>query len=91
MLRPFASFGEGLLVCHCQWLVVDGSVRNCAGNGVEQTFEHADRGGHLVRGKVLDQFVGELFVCRHNTVILHRDVWHPCSFTVALTTDSSLR
>jgi hypothetical protein len=45
----------------------------------------------LVRGKVLDQFVGELFVCRHNTVILHRDVWHPCSFTVALTTDSSLR
>src|SRR5882672_8001122 len=38
-----------------------------------RTFEHADRGGHLVRGKVLDQFVGMLFVCCHDRAILHRD------------------
>lgn len=73
MRRPFAGFGESLLVCRCEWFVVDGSVRNCTGDGIEQTFEHANRGGHLVRGKVLDQFVGVLFVCRHNRAILHRD------------------
>ena len=84
MLRPFASFRESLLVRGCEWFVVDGGVRNCAGDGVEQALEHADGGGHLVRGKVLDQFVGVLFVCRHNKAILHRDVWPPYSFAVAL-------
>jgi hypothetical protein len=44
----------------------------------------------LVRSKVLDQFVGVLFVCCHNRAILHREVWHPYSFTVAMPTDPSL-
>lgn len=77
MLRPFTSFGEGLLVRSAEWFVVDWGVRNRTGDGIKQAFEHANRGWQLVRGKVLDQFVGMLFVCRHNKIILHRDVWTP--------------
>jgi hypothetical protein len=73
MLRPFASFRQSLFVCRCKWFVVDESVRNRTGDGIKQAFEHTDRGGHLVRSKVLDQFVGVLFICRHNRVILHRE------------------
>jgi len=71
MLRPFASFGEGLLICSCKRLVVDGGVRNRTGDGVEQTFKHTNRGGHLVGSKVLDQFVGMLFVCSHKRLPLY--------------------
>ena len=84
MLRPFASFRESLLVCRCEWFVVDCGVCDRAGDGVEKALEHADRGGYLVRGKVLDQFVGVLFVGRHDRVILHRDVLPTYSFAVAL-------
>ena len=54
------------------------------GNWIKQAFDHADGGGHLVRGKVLDQFVGVLFVCRHNKAILNRDIaesGRPCIVT----------
>jgi len=84
MLRPFASFREGLFACRCEWFVVNGSIRDRAGDGIEQTFEHANRGRDLVRGKVFDQLVGVLFICCHYTIILHRDVLPPYSFAVAL-------
>jgi hypothetical protein len=87
MLRPLASFRESILVRSRKWFVIDGCVRDRAGDGIEETFEHTDRGGHLVRGKVLDQFVGVLFICRHNTVILYREVWPAYSFAVASPND----
>jgi hypothetical protein len=46
-----------------------------SGSSSMGAFEHTDRGGHLVWGKVLDQFVGVLFICRHNKAILHRDIY----------------
>jgi hypothetical protein len=73
MLRPLAGFRECLLVCRCEWFVVNGGVRNRAGDGIKQAFEHTNRCGHLFWSQVLDQFVGMLFVCRHNKIILHVD------------------
>jgi hypothetical protein len=73
LLEPGFRLGDRLALVLALWFVVDWGIRNGACDGVEQTFEHADRCGHLVRGKVLDQFMGVLFVCRHNRAILHRD------------------
>jgi ribosome biogenesis protein Nip4 len=50
MLRPFASFRERLLVCRAERFVVGWGVRDRASDGIQQTFEHADRGWHLAWG-----------------------------------------
>jgi hypothetical protein len=77
LLEPGLRLSDCLTLVLGLGLVVDWGVRNRAGDGVEETLKHADRGGYLVRSKMLDQFVGMLFVCRHNMSILHRDAWHP--------------
>jgi len=74
MLRPLASLIESLLVRRCEGFVVDRGVRDGARNRIKQAFEHSNRCGHLAWGQSLNQFVSMLFVCGHNTVILHRDI-----------------
>jgi len=77
LLEPGFRLGNCLALLLTLWLVVDGSVRNRAGDGVEKALKHADRGGHLVRGKVLDQSVSMLFVCCHDKLFYTATV-HLC-------------
>ncbi|MGA3351526.1 MAG: hypothetical protein ABSC33_21055 [Candidatus Sulfotelmatobacter sp.] len=51
-----------------------GAFGDCAGDGIEQAFQHANSRRHLAGSQLLDQFVGVLLVCRHDRDILHRDV-----------------
>jgi hypothetical protein len=62
MLRPFARFRERIFLFCRDWFVVNGSVREGPGDGIEHGFEQADDGGELRRRKPLDQFVGLLFL-----------------------------
>jgi hypothetical protein len=64
MLHPFARFRNSSFFLLRYWFIVNGRVRDGAGDGIKQAFEHADRGRDLARGKLLDQFMGVLFVCR---------------------------
>src|SRR5271157_5533276 len=74
MLRPFARFRERLFLFCCDWFVVDGSVREGPGEGIEHGFEEADNGGELRRRKPLDQFVGLL-------LLVGRTVCHKTEFS----------
>ena len=47
--------------------IVQGSVGEAAGNGIEDSFEQADDGGKLCRGKPVNQFVGVLFGVGHES------------------------
>ena len=47
--------------------IVQGSVGEAAGDGIEDSFEQADDGGKLCRGKPVNQFVGVLFGVGHES------------------------
>jgi len=64
MLQPFARFRERFFLFRCNWFVVDGSVSDGAGEGIEHGFEQPNDGGELRWRKPLDPFVGLLFLPR---------------------------
>jgi hypothetical protein len=74
MLRPFASLCKSLLVCRCEGFFVNRCVCNRTRYGIKQALQHPDSRRHLAGRQLFDQFVRVLFICRHNTAILHRDV-----------------
>ena len=73
MLRPLASLIQSPVVGRCEGFVVDRGIGNRARNRIKQALKHPNRRRQLARRQSLDQFVGMLFVCRHNIAILHRD------------------
>src|ERR1700722_7512038 len=68
LLEPRLGLGDGLAFFFAFRLVVDGRVRNGAGNGIEQTFKHADCCRDLAWGQSIDEFVGVLLVCGHRSL-----------------------
>jgi hypothetical protein len=68
LLEPGLRLGNRVMLVLAFGFVIDWGIRNCAGDGIEETFEHTNRGRDLVRSKVLDQFVGKLFVSRHKSL-----------------------
>jgi hypothetical protein len=73
LLEPGLRLGDCLTLARTLGFVIDWSVRNCARDGIQQAFQHANCGRQLVRRQLFDQFVGMLFICRHNKIILHAD------------------
>lgn len=55
----------GLVLRHR--FIVQRSVGEAAGDGIEDSFEQADDGGKLCRGKPVNQFVGVLFGVGHES------------------------
>ena len=55
----------GLVLRHR--FIVQGSVGEAAGDGIEDSFEQADDGGKLCRGKPVNQVVGVLFSVGHES------------------------
>lgn len=49
LLEPGFRLGDRFALVLALRLVVDGGVRNCAGDRIEETFEHADGGRDLAR------------------------------------------
>src|SRR5208282_1024612 len=64
MLQPFARFRERFFLFRRDWLVIDGSVSEGTGEGIEHGFEQPNYGGQLRWRKPLDQLVGLLFLGR---------------------------
>lgn len=52
--------------------VLKGSVGETAGQRIEHSFEQADDGGELRRGKPVDQFVGVLFVGHESSILTQK-------------------
>lgn len=86
LLEPGCRLGNRIALVLALRLVVDGSVCNCAGDGIEETFEHADGRRDLAWRHQLDQFVGVLLVCSHNQTILQ-----PQRLTAALVPNGEFR
>jgi hypothetical protein len=60
-LEPILGFGDDLTFLVGLRLIVNGSVRDGAGDGIEHGFEQADDGGNLARGQAFDQLMGLVF------------------------------
>ena len=67
LLKPSLRLGNGLAFLFGLGFIVEWSVGDGEGRGIEHGFEQADNGGELRRRKPVDQFVGVLFGVGHES------------------------